>query len=202
MIESSNINPKGWPFADMRRGGKEPQSGMLCVLEITNRDKGLGFEYSSIIRFDLERLTIDEAIEAVRCGKIRGDVRPLEACGDRPSRLSLNNDGLDYIVFVLGESMANLEFSKERAFSRVKEASGCGWIFGRLAARSSAPDSIFSEPTRLDARTAWFVSDNTSPGVHWFNIHLDIIDDEGFGPIPIIIDPDVGYPGGRGGRRQ
>lgn len=202
MSDDGGIPPKSWPFADMPRGGKEPQSAMLCVLEITNRDQRLGFEYSNIIRFDVEGRSIAKTIELARCGQIEVDHRPLEASGTRPSRLSLANDGLDYVVFVLGDSMANLEFSKDRPFSRAREASGCAWPLGLLAARSSAPAGIFGEPTRLDARTAFFISDNTRPGVHWFNIHLDVLDDEGFGPIPIIIDPDIGHPGGRGGRRQ
>lgn len=184
MIEEAETAAKGWPYVEMRRRGRQPKSVMLCVLEMTCRDRRLGFEYSSISRFDLEGMPAAEAIKLARAGRIKTDERPIDCEGYRRSRLSLNNDGLDLIGFALGDSMANLEFARERPFSRVRGVRG-----------------IFSDPEWLDARAACFTADNTRPGVHHFNIHLEIIDGEGWGPIPIVIDPDVGWPGG-GGRRR
>lgn len=185
MIDDAKPAVKGWPYAEMRRRGRQPRSAMICVLEMSCADKQLGFEYSSIVRFEREGMEMADAIEAARCGKMPADRRPIEAEGYRRSRLSLHNDGLDCIVFALGESMANLEFARHRPFSRIRGTIG-----------------IFSDPTWLDARTAWFTADNRRAGVHHFNLHLEIIDDGGCGPIPIVIDPDVGHPGGNGRRRD
>lgn len=181
MIDEGTSVAKGWPYADMRRGGGEPKSAMLCVLEMTCGGKRLGFEYSSIIRFDRGGESIAEVVKLATSGCISVDRCTIESKGYRRSRLSLYNDGFDYIVFALGESMSNLEFTRDRQFSRVRGATG-----------------MFHDPTWLDARTAWFTANNRRSGIHEFNIHLEIVDDEGPGRIPIIIDPDIGHPGGSG----
>lgn len=183
MTEDSIERIVGWPPGDMpSSGGGDPESVMLCVLEVSFSDGRLGFYYSRILRFERDNMMIGEAIDKALGGHIPVDVRPIDSSGYRDSTLSLNNMSHDYIVFVLGESSQNLAFPGVRPFSQV-----------------SGTKNVFYNATTLSARRAYFIANNTVYKPRQFNIHLNIAG-SGKNVIPMILDPDVGHPGGNGGK--
>lgn len=191
MTKDSIQSRMGWPPVDMPPGGGDPQSVMLCTLEVSFSSRSLRFYYSSIVRFERNGMTIIGAIDAALSNPptIPIDMRPMSTSSTayRNSTLSLNNYTHDYVAFVLGSTSTNLEFTEERPFSKVYDRDR---------------EDIFFDATYVSDRRAYFIANNTKSTAgqsYWFNIHLNIN-----GPnrttIPMILDPDIGHPGGNGGK--
>lgn len=121
------------------------------------------------------------------------------------SQLSLQNKTYCYVILKLT--------GKNWQFSRDRDPFSIGL--------SSTDPEVYFEPRKVDAqggivprgevrdecRIAYFIADgataydDATAYEDPFNLHLDLIDEDSHGqpsPVPIIIDPDVRFPGGSG----
>lgn len=123
------------------------------------------------------------------------------------SSLSIHNDDLSYIVFLLDRAW-NWQFARKDAVISVEE--GVGDYFRearRVDDRGTASDHRVPAP--VDGAMAAYVlahgrrARQNSPSdsySHEFNLHVEFLERDTNGTVvsrlPVIIDPDIRYPGG------
>jgi len=126
------------------------------------------------------------------------------------SRLSLRNHEWCYVIFRLARSK-KWQFCRDqppftlgtKAFktdlyreARRFEADGTiSKVF------QDPPQSGTFKPQEEGSRVAYFIADNTTSGDfedHGFNIHVDLLYQGSHVRLPIVIDPDIRWPGGSG----
>jgi hypothetical protein len=197
--------PDGYPSETMPRTSSiVPDYAIVCEVEYKLDGNRLVFQYKGLGKC---AVTTADPIAAIVKRLATSPWRPpgfgAKTPDKRRSSLSLNNKKKAYIIFVLDASLA-WQFSREAP---------CFTLFadpeGILKQHYSAPTAVDRQGNLIGpiagasgARVAYFVADGEKShnaqlprNADRFNIHVDLNEDA-VAYIPIVIDPDVGHPGG------
>jgi hypothetical protein len=193
---------------------KEPEYAIFCELDLDVTNSILGYCYSEITHVDLSNNTqFNNLLQKFAAFKPLGLSTSIQEYRPCPSSLSLSIGGnqqsggkaeLAHVVIRLS--------SKYRWRFTEQYKDGNRPPFG---AASEYTPAVLSDAIRVASDgTTWddsyhfgsclvarFIADPRHLGAgerNRFNINLDVLDGRER-VIPIIIDPDVGYPGGNGG---
>lgn len=220
MIENQPLNTlaiTGSPTVAMSDNlAKKPDKGIMFELSMNLQNGRLVFGYKNSGKFTFpvtvngsDHNTIDSLmIEIAKNGWLPSNwmARPPIP---RRSNLSLNNKSRTYVIVKLDPEL-NWQFSRE---------------VSPFSLFYSVPREYYANPTSIDpsgdeialpqidpslkSMFAYFEADGGNAYVRQgyrnsdrFNIHVDINEDETADPprfIPIVIDPDIGHPGGNDG---
>lgn len=196
----------------------DPRPTIVTAREIDyelNRDGELEFFFS---RADFRTEIADPAADLLPLlRKIRDndiqfswdDTLQKEPTGTYSSRLSLRNHEWCYIVIRLADRR-NWQFCKDQPPFTVGVEAFKADIYreARRFESNGAISRIYQDPPlsgnfvpkRMGSRVAYFVADNRASGTfaHGFNIHVDLLYAESGLRLPVVIDPDIRWPGGSG----
>ena len=181
-----------------------PADVTFVKLRLRGNDSGtIDISYSEIAHQTSDgAATIQSTVDQVLRGEAEPSWHAPVMTSPSPSRLSLRNDVARFFVFLLesgnyrfaaGDYPFRVEDGKQAYFRQAR----CVWPEGEGFSHGRLP------PVGAVSKAAYFLADSdrdleASGGLAFrskFNIYLNLDYPEG-APIPICIDPDVGYPGG------
>lgn len=185
-----------------------PTHVIAWQLEITASGGEVNVSYPKVWEFDLNGDKIEKYLEeyARDPDKARGKAPKEDKPDKGKTNLSIRNKEYCYIVFVLANKNVQFSESPQEAFKVEKDNDKfymeplCAWLDGTnfKIGRKAGPKS----------RVACFIADSerdqqasTQEFFTSFNIYLDLRLKRSDDPrierlLPIVIDPDVGHPGG------
>ena len=156
----------------------------------------------------MTRTDFPDALTAICAGRYPGqEVRTHMVAGRDLSPLSLNNSQkIRYIVYVLSDK--NWQFARSGTPLTISSEHYDLELYSeaqRVDAFGTADDGSAEGAEKDRCRVAYFVANGIkahadAPNrdyVHRLNLHVDIYNaDDGGTILPLIIDPDIRYPGG------
>ena len=181
-----------------------PLAATFLKLKLAGTPTGvIDISYDQIANYQLPGPDdIETVVNGVLDGTIPLNWRAPVVTPPSPSRLSLRNDIATYFVFIL--EPGNYRFSTDAYPFRIEGGKSsyhyearCVWPNGAGFTHARKP------PIGVEARAGYFIAFSNFDLQHSgnqafrsnFNIYLDL-DYAGSAPVPISVDPDVGYPGG------
>jgi hypothetical protein len=180
-----------------------PQKVRLCEIELRANAHRVRLTYSRMCDFKLASGSeILNAVKRIAQGSYPEDFNKA-VINRRKSELSLNNSDYRYLIFILSEK-TNWQFSRE--FEPFSLFEGEENNQTDLQEYYMNPQSVDGSGNSIEpgkepykkSMVAFFIARGhcrpPSEGDR-FNIHVDI-NEEDAKYIPIMIDPDVGHPGG------
>lgn len=176
-------------------------SALICEVDFRVQGNRLVFEYSGMARVDLGQIDFHEVLEELAAGTFQ-DFSPPRGTRRR-SRLSIDFPEDSYLVMLLKRDK-DWQFSRQGPLFTVGDPSGEAGTHPRLV----NPRAVGTDGVEIGPRTdgaacqlAYCIGFRGPDGTEErFNLHVDIneedsVDEQGR-YIPIVIDPDVGHPGG------
>jgi hypothetical protein len=166
-------------------------------IKITNKKVKLNYDYFSIADLTVKGSNFADMVEKFANGESVGkeiEVKEFEPCkNDLAVRIGADNHAqLSYVAIRLDpKRIKGLSFAQQNG------------VFVPFAAQPGMSPKYLSDavPVGKDCLAAYFIADGIAlerDGVHAeFSINIDITDKKGR-LITLIVDPELGYPDGRG----
>ena len=193
-----------------RPTGLKPKLALFCDLHLDIKGGQFSLKYESFGQIEIDSSQATKTFEYYLKRFAEGwhpneGQQPKPGNGNRKSELSIRVEEWVYIAIRLSSKKDNWRYCHEDDPFTV----GQGGESILFEPRRVAPDGsiIGKYESALESKAAYFIVDGASiktavdsdPSVAGvaipFNIHLELVDRNGKF-IPIIIDPDVGYPDG------
>lgn len=205
------------PFGDLEEFPNEPLPTHATVREINARvvDNEISFFFSRA-NYEVDLGIYDGGFAGLLRDLRTGEGSFPDFNGIRPQPpippLSLKNRDLRYVVYVL-QLDKNWQFSRDHAPFSTEEgmtnpigARRCHYGARRVDPNGNQERVIPGMPAKDNCMVAYFVSNGakaasgtTGRYTHPLNIHVDLLfGAQDKGRIPLIIDPDIRFPGGSG----
>jgi hypothetical protein len=208
-ITSDNVTGLGSKPANL------PTNVIMWKVEISLQGGIIDITYAGVATHSLVQggavQPIEEYLEALARGQYPQWRNPGEPVPGKTS-LSIRHTDFSYFVFVLDEK--NWQFMEGNTPFKVQVGKSAYYRYAQCAWIDDDENETFyftpSPPRGKSCKVACFIADSASDQVDWggftghfrtqFNFYLDVVLKRGAVPnrlLPIVIDPDVGYPGGR-----
>lgn len=156
-------------------------------------------DFSVPVNHDLDNLLLDIQNDAFGYGN-NADKEPREPF---ESRLSLGNKRYAYVIYRLSQNK-NWQFCRDFAPITLgrKAYNSKRYFEARRYDRDGSISKVEDgEPAADNSIVAYFIADNENYGNylgHSINLHVDLLYRGTRRRLPIVIDPDIRYPGGSG----
>lgn len=192
------------PFPDADQSGRRPSEVIVLEIDFDIVGGNLRFFFSRAwgpTPIDASN-TIEKQMAELAKGKFPNHINKMETKSPISSKLSFRNKAYRYIAYVL--SPKNWQFSRSYVPMTIQSSLLNYGVY--FEARRVTPAGIVQEigdGTQDLARVAYFVADGekilNNPGIpgypHGINFNVELFDTDGT-VLPLIIDPDIRYPGG------
>jgi hypothetical protein len=196
------------PFPEIKQGKQRPNKMVVLEIDFDVVSDKLKFYYSRVFGPIIVKDDVDfqQKIKKIAAGTLPSAPNTFKYIGQYGSKLTFSNGYYRYIVFVLTKK--NWQFTQKGVPIMMQKVALDYDVYfeGR---RVTPGGDIQVAGTGLDprdlARVAYFIADGAAivnqstqcpPYPHGFNLYVDVFDDDDNTVMPLVVDPDIRYPGG------